>query len=109
MNTFYDILERAERDVSDLVQELPEVQAEDVGLDRRAAYRLWIAEDGIITRMHEDRTLQYYGGFEYVDKDLRWELGKWVYYSAEDERVQDCLDHYKGLEKARDEEPTEVE
>jgi hypothetical protein len=105
MNTFYDILERAERDVSDLVRELTEVSPEDLGLDRRAGYRLYISEDGIIARMSDDRVLQYYGGFEYVDKDLRWELGKWVFYSAEDERVQDHLDHYKGLEKAHDEEP----
>jgi len=71
-----------------------EALAEDVGLDRRAGYRLWIGEQGIAVPKDSDNSLQYYGGFEYIDKALRREYGDWVIYSAEADRVQDCIDYY---------------
>ncbi len=54
----------------------------------RAANRLWIGSDFIAVRKHDDRSLQYYGGFEYVDKEHRTECGEYVFYSTEDDRVQ---------------------
>lgn len=68
-----------------------EVLPEDLGLDRRAAYRLFVTEEVIAVIKSNDRSLQYYGGFEYVDKDYRIEIGGWVFYSAEDDRVADHL------------------
>lgn len=59
-----------------------------IGLDPRAANRLWIGSDFIAVRKHDDRLLQYYGGFEYVDKEHRTECGEYVFYSTEDDRVQ---------------------
>jgi hypothetical protein len=103
MDTFYGILEHAESEVTELVRQATEVAPEDVGLDRRSGYRLYLMEDGIIVTKYDDRVLQYYGGFEYVDKEHRFELGKWVFYSAEDERVQDCLDHWVATLKAEEE------
>ncbi len=64
-----------------------EVLPEDLGLDRRAAYRLFVTEEVIAVIKSNDRSLQYYGGFEYVDKDYRTEIAGWVFYSAEDDRV----------------------
>jgi hypothetical protein len=103
MDTFYDIMESADRQVRDMIQGWTMVRPDEVGLDRRAGYDLWISDEGLITSKGSDRTLQYYGGFEYVDKDFRMELGDWVMYSSEDERVQDCLDHYNAVEMAQDE------
>jgi hypothetical protein len=76
-----------------------EVMAEDLGLDRRAGYRLWIHEQGIAVPKDSDGSLQYYSGFEYIDKSLRREYGDWVIYAAEDSRVQDCIDRYFDSEK----------
>jgi hypothetical protein len=77
-----------------VMKKMTEVQAEDVGLDRRAAYRLWITEDTIAVSKSQDAGLQYYGGFEYVDKECRKEMGDWVFYFAEDERVAGHLSQY---------------
>jgi DNA-binding transcriptional MerR regulator len=48
----------------------------------------------LIVRKDEDRTLQYYGGFEYVDKDARTEVGNYVIYTNDSDRVADCLEQY---------------
>jgi len=83
------------RQVTALVTEqMTEVTAEEVGLDRRAAYRLYVSEDTIAVSKDADRTLQYYGGFEYVDKEYRQEMGDWVFYFADDERIGDHLAQY---------------
>ena len=81
-------------------EQMTEVQAEDVGLDRRAAYRLWVTEDTIAVRKDQDGGLQYYGGFEYVEKEYRMEMGDWVFYFADDERVADHLSQYHDKETA---------
>lgn len=99
MTTFCSIKETAEDAIRQMIQGWTMVRPQDVGLDSRAGYDLWISDEGIITTIHSDRTLQYYGGFEYVDKDYRMELGDWVFYSSEDDRVQRCLDYYNEVEE----------
>jgi mannose/cellobiose epimerase-like protein (N-acyl-D-glucosamine 2-epimerase family) len=90
LNLVYDL----EDQIRNQVAGLPCVRAEELGLDRRAAYSVWIDEDALIVRKDEDRTLQYYGGFEYVDKDARTEVGNYVIYTNDDSRVADCLEQY---------------
>lgn len=54
-------------------------------------------------RMHTDgqvlcvpvqyvRSLDYYGGFEYVDADHRMQVGNWVIFSNESPRVAEVID-----------------
>jgi hypothetical protein len=38
--------------------------------------------------------MQYYGGFEYVDKDYRYEMGDYVFYTVDDDRVGGHVDSY---------------
>lgn len=72
--------------------------AKSVGLDPRSAYELYITKDGIAVSKDEDRRLQYYGGFEYVSKEFRTELGEYVFYSIGDDRVYECLDRFYSTE-----------
>ena len=65
-----------------------------IGLDPRSALSLWVGSDFIAVAARDDRTLQYYGGFEYVDKECRVECGEYVFYSIEDERVADHHDQF---------------
>lgn len=95
---FEDLLDSVDRLVRDFMDKATEVTAEDLGLDRRAAYRLYITDEVIAVPKGDDRVLQYYGGFEYVDKEYRKELGDWVFYSAEDDRVYRHLSSYKDEE-----------
>jgi hypothetical protein len=39
------------------------------------------------------------GGFEYVDKDYRMELGEYVLYSADDGRVSGHLNQFKDIKE----------
>jgi hypothetical protein len=89
--------------VDDFLSGAEEVLPEDLGLDRRAAYRLWVTDEVIAVTKNCDRSLQYYGGFEYVDKDYRKEIGEWVFYSAEDDRVARHLVRYNESHSALEE------
>jgi hypothetical protein len=67
---------------------------DNIGLDPRAAYTMYISPEAIAVPINQDRTLQYYGGFEYVDTDYRKELGDYVFYLADDDRVAGHIDRY---------------
>ena len=90
--TTFEFLDTIDDRVTAYVAKMTEVIGEDLGLDSRAAYRLYVDETCIAVDKRNDRTLQYYGGFEYVDKDFRREMGNWVFYSAEDDRVASALE-----------------
>ena len=93
MNTF-EFLDSIDDRITAYVAKFDEFTAEDLGLDSRAAYRLYVDADRtcIAVDKRNDRVLQYYGGFEYVDKEFRREMGNWVFYFAEDDRVAEHLD-----------------
>ena len=88
-HSVYDLIDdlqtKTHRFVNDHMDLVP---ASDLGLDIRCG-RLFVNEDGIAVSKDSDRTLQYYGGFEYVDKDYRHELGEFVFYSVDDDRVRE--------------------
>jgi hypothetical protein len=100
MSQVLDLVQGLETQIRRTVLSLPEVRAEDLGLDRRAAYNIWVDDDALIVRKNEDRTLQYFGGFEYVDANARTECGDYVIYSNDDSRVADCLDFYNESQEA---------
>ena len=99
MMNVWDFLDSIDDRITSYVAKMEEVQAEDIGLDRRSAYRLYVDKDRtcIAVSKSYDRTLQYYGGFEYVDREYRREVGNWVFYFADSERVQGHLDHLNEL------------
>jgi hypothetical protein len=66
-----------------------------IGLDPRASYGpIFINRSGIAVKKNYDRNMQYYGGFEYVDKDYRYEMGDYVFYTVDDDRVGGHVDSY---------------
>lgn len=93
------MVQEYERKIEDLLDETLTkacaVKPDLLGLDPRSASRIWLAEDGIFIRACDDRVMQYYGGFEYVDKTCRKQYGSYVFYSADDERVWGHLDTYR--------------
>ena len=82
-----------------LMGEATSATAKELGLDSRSAYQFYIGDDFIAIDKNSDRNLQYYGGFEYVDKDCRMELGEYVLYSADNNRVCGHLNHFKGTKE----------
>ena len=73
------------------------VPANRLGLDPRCG-KVFVSPDCIAIHKANDRAVQYYGGFEYVDKEFRHEMGDYVFYSHEDDRIQGHLETYLNAE-----------
>lgn len=87
-----DFLDEVNDALKTLLQGFDRVRAEEIGLDERSSYGpLWINEDYIIATEASARQLNYYGGFEYVEKDCVQRVGDYVLYSREDSRVNDHI------------------
>ena len=100
MSALSNLIHEINEKVEELIDtEFREVTAKEVGLDSRSAYQLLINEDFIAIRKSNRRSLDYYGGFEYVDEEHVTVLGDYVFYSADDERVQGHLDEFFHPEK----------
>jgi hypothetical protein len=89
-----ELIENINEQIEEKVNTMTVVRATDLNLDSRAGYRLYISDDCIVVSKNNDRTLQYYAGFEYINPGCRIELGEYVIYLSEDERVADCLEYY---------------
>jgi hypothetical protein len=78
------------------VADLPRVSAAKIGLDPRAGYVYVDLEDeAIVAESHNIRSLDYYGGFEYVDEDAVSTIGNYKIYSADSERVAGALEYFE--------------
>jgi hypothetical protein len=88
---FYEMTSIVDDSVAQFIACAEEVKPEVCGLDNRAGYKLFITEDVIACSMSADKNLQYYGGFEYVDQEYRSVMGGYVFYSGDDERVQEHI------------------
>jgi len=81
----------AQERMKSLVETLPYVGAEDIGLDPRAG-KVYVGDSEIIVcKNGYQRSLEYYGGFEYVDEKYQYQLGDYVVYSDWDERVHEAI------------------
>ena len=100
MSMLYDLMNEINIKVDRLINdEFREVSPQELGLDPRAGYHLFINEEYIAVGNGNRRSLDYYGGFEYVDEEHVTVLGDYVFYSADDERVQGHLDEFFHPEK----------
>ena len=99
MNSIDELIWEVDAIVEEYVGKMERTRAERCGLDARCG-RIYVGREGIAVDKHNDRILQYYGGFEYVDKDCRHELGSYVFYSTDDDRVQEHVEEYFEVEDA---------
>ena len=100
-NDALDFCEQMTEKARRFVGQMTEVKAKQLGLDPRSFYGVAYAdESAIVVSKDQDRSLQYYGGFEYVDKEYRREVGDYVFYLAEDDRVREHLDRFMVTEDA---------
>ena len=102
-----DTNERVLKMLNDEYEETQDL--ERLGLDHRSAYTVFVSNEGIVVHANQDRMLQYYGGFEYVDKEYRMVLGDWVFYSSEDSRVDEHLQRYFANDAEDDGQPDEMQ
>lgn len=82
---------------SEGIVEATEEQMERWPLDTRARPpKLFIGENVLLVSKRYTRFLDYYGGFEYVDKKHRTEVGSYVMYSGECGRVLEIIQALNG-------------
>ena len=72
-----------------------EVGARDISLDYRSG-RVYVSlkEDWIAVK-GSTSSINYYGGFEYVESAYVTRIGNVTFYEAEPDRVRSCLEFYK--------------
>ena len=77
------------------------VSAEAVGLDHRAGYVFVSTDEGWIAAVAGNvRSLEYYGGFEYVDDKLC--IGEMTFYSSDSSRVADAIEYYNDEQQRKE-------
>ena len=97
---YEEIQGKVEELQNELLKECEYVSADAVGLDVRAGMvYVFPAEyvGGGFIASDRPGPLDYYGGFEYVDKDCIPHVGTTKIYSGEDSRVAGCLEHYNEI------------
>ena len=103
-SNIYDMVDEmnavAERTVFDTMEPC---KAQELGLDRRAGYAMFVNEDCIAVE-GSTSSLEYYGGFEYVDKDYVRKVGDWTFYFNDSERVEECIMYYYAEKETADDE-----
>jgi len=68
-------------------------QRQSCGLDTRAIPpSLMYSKNMIVVPSNNRGSLDYYGGFEYVDKECITQVGDYVIYSSDDDRVNELID-----------------
>ena len=89
-----------ERQVEELVMKYLEesgavyVGADMVGLDFRCgSVHISVEEDFVA--VNGRYSIDYYGGFEYIDSEYITTIGHVTFYSGEHSRVRDAIDYYK--------------
>ena len=94
MPNVHSLIDSVNNKVELMIADMFDVSAEELGLDSRAGYRLYVNADCIIASKDEARKLDYYAGFEYVDNDYKVSMGDYVIYLADDERVAGAIVNY---------------
>lgn len=101
IQTFWDLEEAAEMVVKEALKSAVKVSATAAGLDLRCG-PIYIGENFIATNC--PRSLDYYGGFEYIDEGVL-SIGDWKFYSDESSRVRDALETFED-DKQTQEDPS---
>jgi hypothetical protein len=97
MAMIHDIIEETNSIIERILHEsFEEVFAgPHIGLDERCR-RLYISKDAIIVSDATNKSLRYYGGFEYIDSEFVVRLGDWVIYKAGTSRVNEVINRHYG-------------
>ena len=91
--SLYELTEAAGDLAAEFIEEhAKEVKPTDIGLSNQIHGQLYVMEDGVACKRSNRQSLEYYGGFEYVGDEHVNAIGDWVFYSAECQRVLDCVE-----------------
>jgi hypothetical protein len=93
--TPFELFEEIDNLVEEFIKDCVPLTSSDVHVidAQRSFYSGWTDEDRtvLIIPAGARSTLDYYGGFEYVDKSCVREIGNYVFYEAKAGRVAEAL------------------
>jgi len=89
-NSMMDLLDEVQDQVERQVAGMRRVTANELGLDPRCG-RAYVDEDCIVVE-GDGSSINYYGGFEYIDSEDVRKLGDYTVYLATAERVREALE-----------------
>ena len=69
---------------------------EELGLDFRCG-RIYISVDGDFVAACNPRSIEYYGGWEYIDSEFKLDAGNYRFYDREAGRVDAVIRYYREL------------
>ena len=69
---------------------------EELGLDFRCG-RILISVDNDFVASSNPRSIEYYGGWEYIDSELKIDAGNYRFYDREADRVDRVIRFYREL------------
>ena len=80
---------------SDVV-EIGSLGLEELGLDFRCGRILISVDEGFVAACNP-RSIEYYGGFEYIDSEFKLDAGDYRFYDSEADRVDRVIQFYREL------------
>lgn len=69
---------------------------DDLGLDFRCG-RIYVSVDGDFVAVSNTRSIEYYGGWEYIDSEFKFDAGDYRFYDREADRVDAVIRYYREL------------
>ena len=69
---------------------------EELGLDFRCG-RIYVSVDGDFVAACNSRSIEYYGGWEYIDSEFKFDAGDYRFYDREADRVDAVIQYYREL------------
>ena len=92
-NSVLDLVDEVQDLVERQVQGMRRVAASELGLDPRCG-RAYVDDnmDCIVVDSGNERSFNYYGGFEYIDDEDKRMLGDYVVFLDTSDRVRDALE-----------------
>ena len=76
--------------------EIGSLGLEELGLDFRCG-RIYISVDGDFVAACNPRSIEYYGGWEYIDSEFKLDAGNYRFYDREADRVDAVIRYYREL------------
>jgi hypothetical protein len=82
--------------VEKFLKTMERTNAQQLGLDYRAGHNLFVGQEciGVRNNSADQRSLEYYGGFEYIDFEDRIYAGDYIFYLDSDDRVAKCIERF---------------
>ena len=86
-----EVVDEVTYGIDRFVAGMERVSADQLGLDVRCG-RVYIDRDERVIVSSNQRGLEYYGGFEYIDAECKVKIGDYTIY-LECDRVTDCFEY----------------